>query len=382
MNPVLGTIRLMKQVYADFAATTPTDPRVIAVMQPFFGVHFGNPSSLHAVGKDAEEAVSNARSAVANFLNAKSDEIYFTGSGTESNNLAILGTARANKENGKHIITSTIEHPSVLGSCRALERDGWQVDYIAPDKDGLLDPEAIASLVKTQTTLVTIHLANSEIGVIQDISSISAVVRKKNPRTLIHTDACQATDYLSLNVNELGVDLLTINGSKAYGPKGIACLYVDNSVSIFPLYYGGGQEQSLRSGTENVPGIVGFATALSYVCSSEVIKNISELRDFLADQLSSAGHIVNVACAPRLPNHLSVTLIDKTETDLVRALSDLGIAVSSGSACSSRSQADSHVLAALGLTSAAINQTIRITLGRSTTRGDCLAIVQAVQAIN
>jgi cysteine desulfurase len=291
-----------------------------------------------------------------------------------------LGVARANRKQGNHIITTAIEHPSVLNACRALERDGFKVTYVRPEKNGTINVKNVTSAITDQTILVTTHLANSEIGVIQDVGKISRVIKAKNPSIFVHVDACQTTPYIKPDVKALGVDLLTFNGSKAYGPKGVAVLYVRSGVSIFPIIYGGGQELSLRSGTENVPGIVGLAKAIE-ILDYQDGKRIGKLRDLLQSELKKIGCKINVATSPRLPNHLSVILPKTNETDLVSAMNKLGIAVSSGSACSSRSLGDSHVLTSIGLSSEQVNKTIRISLGRSTTRDNCEVIQRGVLSI-
>lgn len=371
-------------VYADYAAATPTDPKVADRVRSISESVIGNPSSAHGFGQAAWINLTDAREKLAAFLNAKPDETYFTASGTESNNLAILGVAKANKTVGNHIVTAAIEHPSVMNACRALEKDGWVVTYVESDKNGVISPADIAKAVKKNTILVTLHLANSEIGVIQDIKAIVKAVKAKNPRTLVHTDACQATPYVVYDVRELGVDLLTINGSKMYGPRGVALLYVREGVSIFPLVYGGGQEQSLRSGTENVSGIVGLAEAAKIIEKKRTadIKKIGQLRDELQKNVEKIpGLIVNAKKAARLPNHLSVTLPGLKNQDLVQLLDQQGVAVSAGSACSSKSLGDSHVLAAIGLTSQQISATIRISLGRATTKKDCQQILAAIKKV-
>ncbi len=365
-------------VYADYAAATPTDPAVTRTMIPYLEGFFGNPSSLHQFGRAASEVIERAKTDLAQFLNCESKEIYFTSGGTESNNLAILGLARANQTKGKHLITTEIEHPSILNACRSLEKDGYEVTYLPVDKNGLVNPEDLEKAIKKDTTLVSINLANSEIGIIQRIAELTKIARKH--QVFFHTDACQATSFLKLDVNELGVDLLTLNSSKAYGPKGIGLLYVRNGTSIFPIFFGGGQQQSLRSGTENVAGIVGLAAAISVIAKRRATdtKNISQLRDLLEGLLAKNTKIkINVSRGNRLPNHLSVTLVDKTNIDLVKLLDEQGIAVSAGSACSSRSLSDSHVLKAIGLSSSEIQTTIRISLGRDTTKSDCQKIVSA-----
>lgn len=363
--------------YFDYAAATPTDPRVVEAMRPFFGQVFGNPSSLHGPGRQARQAVDAARKTIAEILEVNSVEIIFTGSGTESNNLAILGAAKANRNRGQRVITSAIEHPSVLNAFRALEKEGFEAKYIGVDKNGLIRHDELISQINSETILASLHLANSELGIIQDIGKLSAAIKAKNPDILIHVDACQAPAYIPVQPVELGADLLTLNGSKLYGPKGIGLLYVRAGVNIFPILYGGGQEQSLRSGTENVPSVVGLAKALE-IARDEGWKQAASLqllRDKLQKQLAPLpGAIINVADSPRLPNHLSVTLGQTSSRDLVADFDQADIALSAGSACSSRTLGDSHVLSAIGLNSDQINKTVRISLGRATTEKKIKAI--------
>jgi cysteine desulfurase len=372
------------EVYADYAATTPTEPRVVEAMSASSRDTFGNPSSAHAFGRAASDQLSAARQTVAEFLNAEPGEIYFTASGTESNNLALIGCARAARKRGSHIITSSIEHPSIINACRALEKDGFEVTYVKPQENGVIWPEDIAGQVTDSTVLVSLHLANSEIGLIQDISAVAKAVKAANPLTLLHTDACQASSLIALDSRKLGVDLLTFNGSKAYGPKGVAALFVKSGTAIFPLVYGGGQERSLRSGTENTPAVVGLGVALKIINEnrSQDYARLETLRDDLQAALDGNTRVrINCLDAPRLPNHLSVTLAQTSSKDLVGALDQLGIMVSSGSACSSREIVESHVLAAIGLTGPEIHQTIRITLGRPTSAADCRRIAAAVLSL-
>ncbi len=370
----------MKRVYADYAAATPIDDRVLKVVTDTARQYSGNPSSLHSFGQEAADVLTTARESVASFLNAASDEVYFTSSGTESNNLALIGIAKANRERGNHIITTSIEHPSVLNACRALERDGFIVTYLPVDHEGRVALHDFTAAITPQTILASIHLANSEIGVIQPIAELSEVARAH--AIPIHTDACQAAAFAELNIKSLGVDALSFNGSKLYGPRGVAALYVRESVSIFPLLYGGGQEQSLRSGSENLSGVVGLAEACRIAAAERVsdARRISRLRDQLQATLQSIGCQVNCASTTRLPNHLSVT-IPTGKANIVDALNRRGIAVSSGSACSSRSQTESHVLVALGFNSSQINRTIRISLGRQTTKKETEVIAQLVGRI-
>jgi len=368
-------------VYADYAAATPIDRAVLRAMEPMWREVFANPSSVHSSGERAFLFLQKARSDVANFLSCREEEVVFTSGGTESNNLAIIGAARANRSRGRHIVTSSIEHPSVLNACRFLEKEGWEVTYVDPTPNGLIKPESIKKALQSSTTIVSVHLANSEIGVVQDIASISRIV---NGNAILHSDACQATPFLPLNVNQLGVDLLTMNGSKAYGPKGVGALYVRQGIEIFPISYGGGQEGGLRSGTENMPGIVGFATALMIINKSRShdVGSIGALRDNLEEKLSQLeGVRINVKHSPRLPNHLSITLAGAGSENLVESMSRQGVEVSAGSACGARELVPSHVLSAIGLSPEQIHRSIRITLGRPTTASDIEKIFFAVKAV-
>ncbi len=374
---------MSKAVYADYAAITPIDDRVILAMNEASG-QYGNPSSRHLYGRASRQLLDKSRQTVAQFLSCSDAEVTFTASGTESNNLAVLGIARANKARGNHIVTSSIEHPSVINACRALERDGFKVTYLPVNSNGVVDPAKLQEALTDETILISIHLANSEIGVVQDIPALSEIIRTHSSARF-HTDACQAAAYTDLNVQKLGVDSLTFNGTKLYGPRGIAALYVKEGTDIFPLVYGGGQEKSLRSGTENVPAVVGFSVALEIAVENRDSegRRIEKLRDILQEQLSRQLSIsINANQSRRLPNHLSITLVNCRESDVVRAMDERGVAVSSGSACSSKSLTDSHVLKAIGLTNEQMNRTLRITLGRGTIESDIEKIVSAVAKIN
>lgn len=374
---------MSKAVYADYAAITPIDDRVILAMNEA-SRQYGNPSSRHSYGRTSRKLLDKSRQTVAQFLSCSDAEVTFTASGTESNNLAVLGIARANKARGNHIVTSSIEHPSVINACRALERDGFKVTYLPVNSNGVVDPAKLQEALTDETILVSIHLANSEIGVVQDIPALSEIIRMHSSARF-HTDACQAAAYTDLNVQKLGVDSLTFNGTKLYGPRGIAALYVKEGTDIFPLVYGGGQEKSLRSGTENIPAIVGLSAALEIVVENRDSegRRIEKLRDTLEDQLSrQSGISINANQGRRLPNYLSITLVNCRESDVVRAMDERGVAVSSGSACSSKSLTDSHVLRAIGLTNEQMNRTLRITLGRGTIESDIEKIVSVVAEIN
>lgn len=369
-------------VYADFAAATPTDPRVVEAMAPFHAETFGNPSSIHSFGRTAHDAITESTQRISYFLNSKPEDIFYTSGGTESNNLAIIGVAKANKNKGQHIITTRIEHPSVLNACKSLEKDGWKVTYLPVTTAGLVEAGTLKKALTNETVLVSIHLANSEIGVVQNIADLAKITKSRS--IYFHTDACQAAAFLDLDVEKLGVDLLTFNGSKMYGPKGVGVLYVREGVQIFPILYGGGQQNSLRSGTENVPGIVGLATACEIASEQRTTdcKRIGQLRDDLQSQLKKLlGVKINCATSTRLPNHLSITLEQAKATNLVEAFDQHSIAVSSGSACSSSSIVDSQVLQATGLTSEQIHNTVRISLGRQTDSSDIECIAQTMQLI-
>lgn len=369
---------MKETIYLDNAASTPTDPTVIKAVTNAMAV-FANPSSIHQCGVEASLKLEDARVAIREFVGAEqADEIVFTSTGTESNNLAILGVARANKNKGKHIITTVIEHPSILNACKSLEKDGWEVTYLPIGPDGLVKVDEVKKAIKSSTVLISIHLANSEIGVIQDIANLSSIARING--IYFHTDACQAMPYIKIDLKKWGVDLLTFNGSKMYGPKGVAVLVVKKGVNIHPIIFGGGQQHSLRSGTENLPGIVGLAKACQIAEDRRSIdcEKLSKLRDDLQSELNKIGCKINVSTSPRLPNHLSIQ-IESSETNLVKALDASGVEVSAGSACSATSLSESHVLTSIGLDSDKVNRTVRISLGRQNTVEEMVSIKQKVQ---
>ncbi len=373
----------MKLVYADHAASTPTDPYVAAKVFDILDNKFANPSSLHSFGREAAMEVTKARKVIAEFISAENpEEIFFTSSGTESNNLALLGVAKANKTKGKHIITTAIEHPSIMNACKALERDGYEISYLPVDKDGQINLEELERTLTEQTILVSIGYGNSEIGTLQEIEDIGSICSEKN--VYFHVDACQAMVFKKIDVQKSNIDLLTFNGSKMYGPKGIAALYVREGVNIFPIFYGGGQQKSLRSGTENVAGIAGLAKAAQRIEKKRDndTKRINQLRNMLQKACAKIDDVeVNIS-KNRLPNHLSIRFESRTNADLVKEMDKHGIAVSSGSACSSSSLTDSHILTAIGLTSAQAQSTLRITLGRGNMLSDINAIYRAVRKIS
>lgn len=371
----------MKSIYLDYAATTPVDKRVAKIMQNFLNKVYGNPGSLHKAGREAKMAIFKAKKTIAQILNCKSEEIIFTGSGTESDNLAIFGVARANKNFGNHVITSTIEHHAVLRPFEQLEKEGFKTSFLRVDEFGLLDPDFVKKEVTDSTILVSVMYANNEIGTIQPIEKIAEIINsiredriKRNIKTpiLFHTDACQAAGYLYLDVKKLGVDMLTINGSKIYGPKGVGLLYIKAGTKIEPMIFGGGQENGNRSGTENVAGIVGFAEALKIVSQKrkKELLRLTKLRDYFIEELFKkiSKIVLNGHAQKRLPNNINVSVLDIEGEAMLLWLDKYGVFVSTGSACDSQSLDPSHVILALSRPYEYANGNIRFTLGKDTTK--------------
>jgi len=367
-------------IYLDHAATTPVDPLVKKAMDPFFIDEFGNPSAFYDLGLQAQEALADARYRTAKILGCAPNEIIFTGSGTESDNLAILGVARA-KGKG-HIITSSIEHHAVLDSVKHLEKEGFSITILPVDKHGLIDLRVLEKEIKRETILVSVMYANNEVGTIQPIKELADVCHKKG--VLFHTDACQAGGSLPINVKKLGVDLLTLNGSKIYGPKGVGCLYVKSGIRLEPIVYGGGQEMGIRSGTENVAGIIGFAKALelSQKNADKENKRLVSLRDRLIKGLTRIPKcFLNGHPIKRLPNNVNVTILDVEGEAVTLFLNELGIYASTGSACTSKSLDPSHVITALGLPYEAAHGSIRFTLGHATTAKDIDFVIEVTNKV-
>ncbi|MBT5016866.1 cysteine desulfurase [Candidatus Peregrinibacteria bacterium] len=366
----------MKRIYLDYAATTPVDPQVLEVMKPYFTENFANPSSLHTSGQEAKKDVDQARKKVAGVLGASSTEVVFTGSGTESNNLAIFGIA-ANAPAGAHFITSAIEHESVLEPFKELEKRGFRVTYLMPEKSGIISVDDLKNALTDDTVFVSVMYANNEIGTIQPITEIGEMLRaqkitKNTP--IFHTDACQAAGALPLDVNELGVDLLTLNGGKIYGPKGVGALYVRSGIEIKPQIYGGGHERGLRSGTENVPGIIGLAATLQLVQArrDQESSRLITLRDQLLTGLQKRvpDLILNGDLEQRLPNNLNLVVTGVEGEILLLRLDMEGIDASAGSACTAGHTEPSHVLLALGRSKQEAYQSVRLSLGHLTTAAE------------
>lgn len=358
-------------VYLDYNATTPVDPAVAEAMLPWLREHFGNPSSDHAYGRRAAQAVAAAREAVAGLIGAPTGSLYFTGCATEANNLALRGAARALRERGRHLIISAVEHPSVTGPAERLRADGWEVTVLPVNEYGQVEPQALAAALRPDTVLVSVMLANNEVGTLQPIAELSALTRPRG--ILLHTDAAQAVGKIPVDVDDLGVDLLTLAGHKFYAPKGVGALYVRPGTSIEPLLVGGGQEQGLRPGTENVPHIValGAAAQLAVPGLGRESERLRGLRDRLHARLQAAipGLGLNGHPEQRLPNTLNVSFPDVTGRALLDAAADR-LAASVGSACHADSDAVSGVLAAMGYTAEQARGAVRLSVGRFTSDSD------------
>jgi cysteine desulfurase len=364
-------------VYLDHAATTPVDPGVLEAMVPYFSERYGNPSSIYQLGQESRAAIDRARNAAARVLGCDVSEIVFTSGATESDNLALRGTAWAARQkppaNGAapHIVTTTIEHHAVLHTAQALERQGFSATYVAPDSRGIVDPDAIASAVRDDTCLISVMYANNESGAIQPIHEIAAIGRNRG--IPVHTDAVQAAGSLPLRVDVLGVDLLSLSAHKFYGPKGVGLLYVRRGAPIDFQQAGGGQEQGRRGGTENVPGIVGLGVALEQADAwrEAYAEHCRGLRDRLLAGILSAipNATVNGPLDPslRLPNNVNVSIPGVQGETLLLSLDVLGIAASAGSACTTGNTEPSHVLRAMGLSDEACRASLRFTVGRSNT---------------
>lgn len=366
-----------KIYYFDHAATTPVDGSVLAAMEPYFSAEYANPSSLYSSARRSKKAIEDARRDVADVLGAKVTEVIFTSGGTESDNLAIQGVLSAHP--GAHWVTTSIEHDAVLNLIPHMEKFGHSSTKVAVKPNGIVELNALEVAVSDQTVLLSVMMANNEIGTIEPIQEIAKLVAKirasRKDRQIdlplyLHTDAVQAPSYLSLHVDRLGVDLLSLSGSKIYGPKGTGILYVRTGTVLDPLLYGGGQERERRSGTENVPGIVGFAVALrrAHDMRSEESHRILQLRNRALEELAKALPDIelNGDIQKRLPNNLNFTIPGANGEDLVLYLDNLGMLASTGSACTTGSLDPSHVLLAIGRTPAQANSSLRLTLGRET----------------
>ena len=365
-------------IYMDHAATTPVRPEVLDAMLPYFSTNFGNPSGIYGLAQESRKAIDVARETVAATLDARISEIVFTSGGTESDNTAIRGSALALASTGRHIITTSIEHHAVLHTCHSLEQYGFDVTYLPVDAAGLIDPDDVGRAIDDETTLVSVMYANNEIGVVQPISEIADVVKaeaRRRGRTIVmHTDAVQAAGYLDLSARNLGVDMLSLSAHKFHGPKGAGILYIRRGTPFEAQQTGGGQERQRRSGTENVPSVVGMAEALRLAESerNETVARVKSLKDRIVEAMLERldGVRLNGHPSRRLAHNVNFSF-DRVEGEpILLGLDLVGISASSGSACSSASLEPSHVLTALGLTAEQAQGSLRLTLGKDNTEED------------
>ena len=390
----LPEIKHKREVYLDHAAATYLAPEVELTMRPFGQKLFANPSSIHDAGRLMKEEMAKARSDIALVFNAAPQEIIFTGGGTMSDNLAIFGVARSNKQNGNHIITTAIEHHAVLRPFEYLrDKEGFAVTVLPVDKDGLVNTSDLEKAIKPSTIFVSVMYANNEIGTIQPIAEIGKLIKrinkdrinKKLPKIYFHTDACQAAGALPLDVKALGADLMTINGSKIYGPQGVGVLYVARGVELQPLIMGGGQERGLIAGTENVAAIAGLAVALKLVQKNRTKENqrLTELRDYLIAGILEKipKSRLNGHAAKRLPNNVNITILDIEGEAILLYLNEYGIYAATGSACDSITLDPSHVILALGLPYEFAHGSMRFTLGKKTVMEDIEYVLKILPPI-
>ena len=359
-----------KKIYLDNASTTPVDEKVMKEMKPFFEKKFGNPSSLHSFGQEARVAIDESREKIADYLNCDPKEVIFTGSATEANNIMIKGVIEA--DDNPHVITTSIEHDAVL---ETVKESGADYTVLDVDKDGFIDLEDLKEAINEKTVLVTVMYANNEIGTIQPIKKIAELIgeinEKRDKRIYLHTDAAQAAGYLNCDVDELGVDGLTISGHKIYGPKGIGVLFKKRNVKVEPIIFGGGQEDGIRSGTYNTPLIVGIGKAVELLKTEKKKEETKELRYYLIEEvLKIEGASLNGPKERRLPNNTNFSFKGVEGESIVMILDQKGIATSTGSACSSKSLKASHVLRAIGLRDLEAHSSLRVSVGRKTTKED------------
>ena len=373
----------MRQVYLDYSATTPVKDEVLNEMIPYFKENFGNPSSLYTIGLESKDAVNKARTQIAELINADPAEIYFTAGGSESDNWALVGITDKLKKKGNHIITSMIEHPAVLRTCEYLEKKGFDVTYLQPEESGIILPETLEAAITDNTILISIMAVNNEIGTAEPIKELAAVAKKH--KILFHTDAVQALGNVPLDVKADGIDLMSLSSHKIYGPKGIGALYIRKGVRIESFVHGGGQENSKRAGTENLPAIVGFGKAAELAKENfdAHVKHCSELRDYLVEKITTEipDTRVNGTMEHRHPGNANITF-DYIEGESILLLLDMhGIAISTGSACSSKSLKPSHVLDAIKIPVELIHGSVRFTVGDFTTKEDIDYVVDCMKQV-
>lgn len=369
--------------YFDHAATTRVKEEVLREMIPYFNMQYGNASSIYSIARQSKRAIEDARQKVANAINSKVKEIYFTSCGTESDNLALKGVAYANMQKGKHIITSKIEHPAILESCKTLEKQGFIITYLNVNEEGFISLEELEKSIRPDTILISIMFANNEIGTIEPIKQIGEIAKKY--QIIFHTDCVQAIGNAKIDVNEMNIDLLSMSAHKFYGPKGVGALYVREGIQFDRIQDGGHQEKNKRSGTENVAGIVGLGKAIeiAYKNLDEHIKKLTELRDYYFSQLRKKipNCKINGSIEKRLPGNANVSFPNVDGEELLLKLDEKGICASTGSACSSGSSNPSHVLVAIGLDKEFANGALRITLGDDNTKEDIDFLVEQLLKI-
>lgn len=363
---------MSKTIYLDHGATTAVDERVLNKMIPYFNISYGNPSSMYGIGRQNKMVIERARQEVAKVINCNPKEIYFTSCGSESDNLALKGIMYANKEKGKHIITSKVEHPAIMNTCATLKRQGFDITYLNVDKEGFVKLDELRNAIRDDTVLISIMFANNEIGTIQNIMEISKIAKENN--IIFHTDAVQAVGNIKIDVQKLGVDSLSMSAHKFYGPKGVGALYVRKDINIERIQDGGHQEKGMRSGTENVAGIVGLAEALkmAYKELDENNKKILENRNYFIEKIKEnfKETTINGNLEHRLPGNINVTFKGKDSLEILLKLDEYGICASSGSACSTGEDKPSHVLTAIGLSPEEAFSTIRFSLGKENIKED------------
>jgi cysteine desulfurase len=374
---------MSKLIYLDHAATTPIHPDVLDAMMPYLTEQYANPSTLYTFGREANVAVEEARAKVAALIGADPSEVYFTSGATESDNWAVIGAALAHEKKGNHIITSAIEHHAVLETCEYLEKRGFELTVVPVDEFGLVDPDAVRNAITDKTILISIMHANNEIGTIEPIAEIGAIAHEKG--ILFHTDATQSVGKIPVDVRAMNIDLLSLSAHKLYGPKGIGALYIRKGVRIQPYLHGGGQESRKRAGTHNVAGIIGLGKAaeIARATMAEESARLTELRDWLIEQVTTTIPNVRLNGHPtkRLPNNVNVSVQGIEGESMILSLDVFGICVSSGSACTSGDLSASHVLLAIGLPHELAHGSLRMTLGRATTKEDVDKVVEALTGI-
>ena len=373
----------MKNIYFDNAATTKLDDEVLKEMLPYLKDNYGNPSSIYKLGREARKAIEDSREKIAKVLNCKANEIYFTAGGSESDNTAIKGIAKANKKRGNHIITSKIEHPAVLETCKQLEKEGFEITYISVDEKGIVDLEELKKSIKPTTILITIMFANNEIGTIQPIEEIGKIAKGNN--IYFHTDSVQAIGSIKIDVQKLNIDSLSLSGHKFYGPKGVGALYVKTGVSFEKFISGGHQERNKRAGTENVAGVVGIGKAieLAYENLDEYNKKIKELRDYYVKQVEEKIPYIKINgdMEKRLPGNSNISFRFIEGEGLLLNLDLKGICASSGSACTSGSLDPSHVLLAIGLPHEIAHGSLRVSIGKYNTKEEIDYLIENLMEI-